>query len=296
MSTTRVLIKQGEAVYRFLRLEGSSDGSLLVFLDRDPRSRRQAIALSNDGSFVSEENASGSPVPSARFSIHTTGTVHRYAGGQRKATVQIEPLPALTTVNPVGFVSIPRPALLDKFDPATHLHDAAATLDIPEEVAQRITFALEIGPKPQEPSSFGVALNYEIYSAVIRVVHISIPGSETMLDHFISGMPLATPYAGRQLDKAEAEIAFHQRANPNVPPIFREESGAYVVLARVRMRASPLLKVNFDRSDLKIEQIRFDHHAQPSHKVRFWIHDKGGRNKKDDLREHILSVELDAEL
>lgn len=35
---------------------------------------------------------------------------------------------------------------------------------------------------------------------------------------------------------------------------------------------------------------------EPMHKVRFLICDKGGRNRKNDLRNYITSIELDAEL
>jgi hypothetical protein len=62
------------------------------------------------------------------------------------------------------------------------------------------------------------------------------------------------------------------------------------------MRVPPKLKVGFNRADLQAEQIPFENLQPPTHKVRFWICDKGGRNKKDDLRSHITSVELDAEL
>jgi len=62
------------------------------------------------------------------------------------------------------------------------------------------------------------------------------------------------------------------------------------------MRTAPKLKIGFDRDDLKIEIIPFEPLVEPTHKVRFWICDKGGRNKKDDLRQHIKSIELNAEL
>jgi hypothetical protein len=68
------------------------------------------------------------------------------------------------------------------------------------------------------------------------------------------------------------------------------------MLAAVPMRVSPKLDIRFDREDLKVEQIDFNKATQPRHKVRFWICDKGGRNRLEDLRRHIVSVALGADL
>lgn len=62
------------------------------------------------------------------------------------------------------------------------------------------------------------------------------------------------------------------------------------------MHRPPDLSVEFDRSELSIEQIPFDRSKNPNNKVRFWILDRGGRNKSDDLRAHIKSYALDAEI
>jgi hypothetical protein len=292
MSTTRVLIKQGSRVYRFLRFETSADGSLLAFLDRDPRASRGRMVLSN-GVFVPEANRSDRPSPSAKFSIHTTGEVHRYLGRERKSTIHIEPLYALTSLHLIGYVSIPRPARLDLMDETRHVHDVAAILDIPETISERISFVIEIGPKPQEAQTFGVALHYEVYSVVARVAPPPIAVSSEVADHFITGTR-STGIDKRQTDKAAAELAFYRAALNGANAIFREESGAYVILAAVPMRSPPRLSIVFRKDDLYVEQIPFDHPSQPTHKVRFWICDKGGRNKRDDLRTRIASIELDA--
>jgi hypothetical protein len=163
MSTARVIIKQGNTVYRFVRFETSADGSLLAFLDRDPRPSRGAMTLDDNGVFVSDKNVSDRPVSSTRFSIHTTGEIHRYLGRERKGTIHIEPLHALTRLAFVGYISIPRPSRLDPLDENKHRQDIAALLDIPEEISKRISFVIELGPKPQEPQTYGVALNYELY-------------------------------------------------------------------------------------------------------------------------------------
>jgi hypothetical protein len=71
----------------------------------------------------------------------------------------------------------------------------------------------------------------------------------------------------------------------------RNESCALVPMAR-----APVLKIGFNRPDLSIEIIACETPTQPTHKVRFWIRDRGGRNKADDLRKHVVSIELDARL
>jgi hypothetical protein len=293
MSTARVLIEQGGIVYRLLRFETSADGSLLAFLDRDPRPNRGGMSMNENGIFAPETNTSDRPLPSTKFSIHTTGEVHRSLGREKKGTIHIEPLHKLTVVHPIGFVSIPRPSRLDPLDGTRHVHDVAATLEIPEDISVRISFAIEVGPKPQQPQTFGVALNYEIYSTIVRMIPTPLALPLEMTEHFICGMPKVGPFDNRQIDKANAELEFYRAAHGNAH-VFREDGGAYVVLAAVPMRIPPKLNIRFNREDLHIEQIPFDHQSQPSHKVRFWICDRGGRNKKHDLLSHITSVVLDA--
>jgi hypothetical protein len=108
MSTARILIRQGTAVYRFMRFETSSDGSLVILVDRDPRLKRGGMSgrynSNEEAIFTPDDHTSDRPVPSYKFSAHTTGIVHRYAAGKRKSTVQIEPLYALTKLWTIGVV------------------------------------------------------------------------------------------------------------------------------------------------------------------------------------------------
>lgn len=296
MSTARVLLRQGNSNYRFLRFETSSDGSLLAFLDRSPRSNRHSMTTNESGVFIPDKFESDRPLPSGRFSIHTSGEIHRYAGGVRRSTIHIEPLYALTKLAAVGFFSIPRVTLLELLDENRDRHEVAATLEIPEHVTQRLTFVIEIGPQPQQPETYGVALNYELYSAVVRMVSTSLNLPPEMTDHFVHGMPTIGQFNSQQIDKVSAELEFYQRIHGRSAFVFREDKGgAYVAMAIVPMAKTPKLKITFDRDDLDVEIISFEY-TQPNHKVRFWIRDKGGRNKKDDLRRHITSVELNAEL
>jgi hypothetical protein len=295
MSTARVLIKQGAIVYRFLCFETSPDGSLIAFLDRDARPKHGSKTIGKDGVFVPVQNVTDRPLPYGRFSIHTTGEVHRYVHGKRAGTIHIEPLHRLTKLVWIGFFSIPRPTRLDLFDERRDRHDMAGTLEIPEEVSERLTFVLEIGPKPQEPSTYGLALHYELYSVVIRLEAPGIWPPE-VLDHFIHGMPTSGSFRTRQIDKASAELEFYQRIHGRSAFIFRaDKGGAYIAMALVPMARAPALKIGFNRPDLSIEINPYETPTQPNHKVRFWIRDKGGRNYTDDLRKHIISVELNVE-
>jgi hypothetical protein len=121
--------------------------------------------------------------------------------------------------------------------------------------------------------------------------------TEPVSEHFISITPRKGLYESRQMDPPEAELAFYYTIHGHRPLIFRENSGAYIALAPRAIMRHPTLKMSFNRTDLRAEQIQFDHGKnQPPHKVRFLIHDKGGRNRREDLREHILSYSLDADL
>jgi hypothetical protein len=293
MSTTRVLIRQGDVTYRFMLFEARGDGSLLAFLDRDPRSRRGSYTNDEKGQVVPERITDDKALPSAKFSIHTTGVVHRYAGGERKGTIHIEPLHQLTQLIFVAFVSIPCVSRLDLFDEKKHQQTTFATLEVDEGVTERITFSLEIGPAPQTPKTFGVSLDYELYSLVVRVEQaLTYPPEIT--NHFIHGMYSKGMFETRQADPGSAELNFHQQIHGRSPIIFRERSGAYVALGAVPMARPPQLILKFNRDDLYIAQVPFDGTHQPTHKVRFWICDKGGKNRVDDLRMHITSMTLES--
>lgn len=293
MPTARILIKQADKVYRFMRFEASSDGSLIALLDMDRKPNLGSASLDQSGIFVSDEKISDQEYTSTKLSIHTTGEVHRYLGGLRKGTIYIEPLYALTGLTLLGFESIPRLSRLDVLDEREDRHDVAATLEFPENVASRVSFLIEIGPNPQRPKTFGVTLGYELYSVVVRVNDPPFDIPHGMEEYFFHAMPSVGIFEERQIDEASAELAFYQAAYPQ-QHVFREEGGAYVVLAGASMRVPPKLIVAFNRDDLFIEQIPSTKKRKRNHKVRFWICDRGGRNKRDDLRSNIVSIQLDA--
>jgi hypothetical protein len=298
VTTTRVLLKQGALTYRFLRLETSSDGSLIVIVDRDARPKIGSLTGGGNAgevfTFVPSNIQTDEPLPSGRFSIHTTGEIHRYSAGHREGTIYIEPLHALTRTSLFGIVSIPRPARLDLLDEVRDGHDVAAFMEIPDHVSERISFVLEIGPGLQEPQTYGVCLNYELYSVVVRVVPDLLQLAPELSEHFIYAMPGEGQFGQRQIDRANAELKFYQRIHGTRMLIFREDrGGAYTAMAIVPMSKPPNLKIGFNRPDLGIELIPYE--IGKVHKVRFWICDRGGRNKTDDLRKHIVSAELDAE-
>ena len=199
-------------------------------------------------------------------------------------------------MTPVAYVSVPRVSRLDPLDESKHRHDTAVALDFPEDISTRITFTVELAPLPlrQNPETYGAVLSYELYSAIVRIIPMNF--SSEMSEFFLHGMPLVGQFEKRQIDRVHAELEFHQRIHGRSHIIFRENSGAYVFLAAKPMRTAPQLKIAFNRDDLHIEQIPFAQNKELAHKVRFWICDKGGRNKKDDLRQCITMIQLNSEI
>lgn len=283
-----------------MRFETLPDGSLLAIVDRDARSKKGSGELSEQGWIPNHQDSGDRLLPSGRFSIHTTGIVHRYASGERKSTLQIEPLHSLTKVALIGFVSIPRVSRLDPLDATRHRYDICAPLEIPENVSERLTFLIQMAPKGTPPEPFGVALNYELYTAIIRL----LPPQELppqlrehfaqVPEHFICGVEIPPNFKLKPVDKATAELEFYQRIHGRAAFVFREDKrGAYVAMSVAPSKRPPKLTISFNRSDLRTEIIPFEAGKEPTHKIRFWICDKGGRNTTDDLRHHIISVVFD---
>jgi hypothetical protein len=132
MSVTRVVIKRGEAIYRLLKFEARPDGSLLIFLDRDPSPLKEARTLSlTDNEFIPDSNDDPGASPHAKISCHTTGEIHYYSGGKRKTTFHIDPLYTLANTRTIAFISIPGAGRLDSYSPEQHPAEALASLEIP---------------------------------------------------------------------------------------------------------------------------------------------------------------------
>ena len=271
MTIARAIINQAGSSYRFLNFEARPDGSLLIFLDRS--------------------------VPSAKISCHTTGEIHYYHQGNRRDTFHVEPLYQISGPQTIAFFSIPSPDRLDQFDNNKHMADALAILDVPAEITERMTFAVDLAPSaPAELQTLGIAVNYELYSAVVRLISRSpVPITSEIVDHFVCGVARPTATTSRLVDPANAELAFHRAIHGNGAIVFRASAGYYVALAGQPKRIAPQIEVEFDRRDLRAEPVRSDS-VGATHKVAFWICDRGGRNKTDDLRAHITSIAFSADL
>ena len=160
---------------------------------------------------------------------------------------------------------------------------------------ERITFVLELVPgSPVDFGSYGVSLNYEMYSAVVRIARNPVVAPENF-DDFIYETPISGEFDARQIDPVNAELRFHHRIHGQGPIVFREDSGVYVLLLEHPMRRAPAVAIDFRRPDLSVDQIPFGHKQEPAHKVQFWICDAGGRNKTDDLRPQIRQITLIAD-
>jgi hypothetical protein len=106
----------------------------------------------------------------------------------------------------------------------TDVHDVSATIEFPEETDERISFEIEIGPNPPTPTTVGLSLNYELYSAVIRVVPMPFSTPPEFDQHFLSSSPINGKFENRQIDQATAELEFYQTISKG-DAIFRGNDG-----------------------------------------------------------------------
>lgn len=237
----------------------------------------------------------GKELDKGKFTCHTTGQINRHIDGAAKPEIIYgEPLFDLTQPQVVGFYSIPRVTKLDKFSPNPS-KDFVGTIDISNDADGRFSFLITLLPNDYLPSPRdSIQLIYELYTLQISPYDQLVP--DEMQNHFIVGSPNIGSSDHRRIDIPSAELSFYKKVLCGGTPIFRERCGSYLMLAEVSMRVPPVLTVKFDSPKFYAEQIDITGSAPITHKVRFWIKDKGGRSKKEDLRKHILSVMLDAEI
>ncbi|WP_439925283.1 hypothetical protein [Nitrobacter sp. JJSN] len=293
MSFTMLTVKRGDSRFRLLRFDARPDGSIVVLVDRDPSPKTAAKRLGTDGVIVDDVSRTDQVTEHGKVSCHTTGQVNRYASGEFADKIIIEPLHQLTRTWPVLYYSVPA---FDRLDPCNgrKTFDAEVVLEFPAEVTERVTFMIQLVPKDAVPTSFGARLQYEVYSVLVEVVPESVPPE--LQQHFIEASLAKSPIEKRHVGIAESELAFHSAVHGPGMKVFRETGGAYVILATVPKRVPPRLQVHFSRAGLEAEQIPPEGNAPVTHKVKFWIRDKGGRSRKDDLRKFIASIALDARL
>lgn len=293
-TSTRIILQHGSTQYRLLHCKAASDGSLVIVIDRNPTPKKGGLTIRN-GRVETDPVGDAETTHKGQFTCHTTGQINYHKGGTPRPHVTYgEPLYQLTRPNPFGYYSVPCVSKLDQFEPGGGDGPVAAII-IPPEFDERLSFGMTLLPlDASTQEQFGVALRYEVYALAIGVIDIPVPFE--MARHFVTGCLREGVFDRRQIDIASAEIGFHMRGPKSQMLIFREKSGAYVVLADGPMRAAPSLLVEFDRSDLSAEQFEVPGNGPKTHKVKFWIRDASGRNKKDDLRSHIVQVSLDAEL
>lgn len=294
MTTTRIILKQGGVQYRFLRCEALPDGSLVILIDRVPTPKRGGLQFRN-GVIKPDSRGEGKVLHKGKFTCHTTGQINRYVGGAAEPEIIYgEPLFDLTQPQVVGFYSIPRFTKLDKFSPNLS-EGSVVTIDISNDADGHFSSLIMLLPNDYLASlPFRIQLRYELYTLQICPYDFLVP--DEMQDHFIVGSPNIGSSDHRRIDPPSAELSFYKKVFRGGRPIFRERSGAYLMLAEVPMRVPPVLTVEFDSPKFCAEQIDITGSAPTTHKVRFWIKDKGGRNKTEDLREHIVSATLDAEI
>jgi hypothetical protein len=293
MTTTRVLIEKDGISRRLLKLEASPDGSILVFLDLDATPAVSPYK-SVDGIFEPLSIVSGGkPKSYTKVSCHTTGVVHTYSRGERESSIFIDPLYCLVEPHWLSTLSVPKVERCDNFDPQKHKQHLKCIIDCNDR-NERITLAIVISPLGHVnlPGQL-LSLDYELYS--IRLCQDRLPIAPPSTDHVVAASPSVGKYDRAQVGKVWAELLFHQKRTGTEINLFWEK-GVYTLLTAVPMRVAPNLKITFIRNELTFEQIPFEGLEAPTHKLRFYIKDTGGRNKVDDLRPCIESIELDAEM
>lgn len=291
MGILRLLVSQGEAVYRFLAIDPSGDGSVVVSMDRDVRVKSaswRADSLNQWVPVVVDQKAR----PSARFTIHTSGAVHYYHQGNRARTIYIPPLYDLCEVHDVAFLSIPKIGSLDRAEGKLGKSDLVFALHFEEAFEDRISFGLAVGPLDKKRHEVGVSVTFELYALHIFPVANQVVPPTPAADHFIYGLSHGV-LPERRIGKEWAEINYFSAVHGPGLKLFQNSDGSYVLLTAVPMRITPKLSITFDRSDLTAELKVGECSA---HKLRFWIRDRGGRNTREDLRCHIIGLALDSEL
>lgn len=292
-SVTRVLIHHEGSLYRFLKIDALSDGSLLLLLDRARSPKIGAQKLVGEV-LVDDEKDDGEVKDHAKITLHTTGRINYNEYGERQSVFYIDPLYKLPKTTDIALFSIPALSRLETAS-LNSLSPNGVTIDMPSEAIGRVTFSVGIGPASEPDSDiFGVVLRYEHYKLVIQLV----PSGplEVVGERFCT--VVRSGGEGRLQQQAikqdQAELDFYQHMAAAGPLIFRERQGTYVALTAVPMRIHPKIAVEFTRPELGFEQIGYEKTQEITHKVRFWITDRGGRNKSDDLRAYIKNIIFDS--
>lgn len=289
---TRILLRQGAALYRLMRLDARPDGSLVIMIDRAPSVIESAQKGSAEG-FQSTPEIDGTVAPHGKITCHTTGQINRYANGQFASMHYVQPLYELPGIVPVAMYSVPTISRLDNH-PLSDIDDSCFVIEFPERIDERVTFHVGIGPKGSRPANFGIAADYEVYSLIIEPS--PVPSFPSCGERFVEASPLIGTATNRHVDIANAELSFYNAVHGVGAKIFRENGGSYVALTQQPMRATPNATVAFTRDDLSAEIIPAESGREITHKIKFWINDRGGKNKKDDLREFIKSIVFDARM
>ena len=296
MSLARVGLKQDGVVYRFLALEAKGDGSIYIWLDQNPRNTNGSLESNEQGELVPILMDKNEKLPYPKLSVHTTGTVNFHTQGRKRSSFFLEPLFALTKISTIGFFSIPSISRLDKLDCVRSTQNSLTLIDFEDSLKGRVTFEVSIGSKSILPDFPCLALTYELYSVFLsQIDNFSVPDNAS--EHFVCCAPKVADFHFPLIDKENAELKFNQCLHGEGIKVFwNRANGEYTVMATRPMRAAPNLTIVFDKDDLTAEVISIQGTSAPSHKVKFWIRDKGGRNKKNDLRKHIIEFALESEL
>lgn len=301
MTAVRILVTQDSVDRRLLAIKTTADGSLLMIPER-PKLPVGGVAIYKDGTWAAADlegdDRSGDLL---RLTVHTTGQVNLHGRGLEKSRLFLDPLTRMSKWYPLGVISVPNFAYLDAHEGIAK-EEVSAHLILASEIKDRLTFHIEIGPVPAPNDLEGLLCIFDTFC--IRI----FPAQDIDVAHqenaYVFGMWSGIGYDSIQMHPAEAELSFIQRIDGERFYVDRSGDGRYTLYTPRVMVWAPRIRMEFTREDLHME---IDHarpadpverndfeRRLPRHKVRFWICDRSGRIKNEDLRPFIKDIVAEA--
>lgn len=298
--TVKIFLRRNGVIYEFLRLERSSDASIIIipFGSRSPREGAMTWDTERQ-QFLPDLNPSNAP---RRISYHTSGRVN-YHGLVKSAPRFFDPLFDVTRHNHFFLMSIPR---VEKLPPLQSLSptiiDAQHTiLDVVGPVDGRVTVAFFVIPPGEwAPATLDLApyihIGYDTHAVLLAIIEdapIQIP--DALKHHFFYAAPIVGTRTNQYCGKSEAELAYVQNLFDTQQMIVDgpDSHGVYSLYPCTIMAGAPQLTIEFSEANLRAEVV--DEGSRIS-RLRFRICDRGGVITARDLRSLIRSIELSVDI
>ncbi len=284
----KLRLRHREKLYRFLGIEQAGDWSIVITWDR----RRNGTSIqhwSPHSTEILESNAGDEPM---RLTYHTSGQVN-FHGWVKRSPAYFEPLSMLAEARIVIAFSIPEASRLDRLEKA--LGSSEPVLDLLDEIGdERFTVGVAFCPRDlASPPNVMMRIDYDVFSILLlRIPDFRFP--PTLAEHF-HHVAAEGVFAGRPVGKDAAMLAYHQkRVGASSLGIYPPNGeGVYTLFTSVEMRVVPQVTIIFSDTALRVE-VLWDR-ARPM-MIPFRVFRGNQRITKADLRDQIVSIELNAEL